>query len=70
MMSFSSLILLEEAIKKFEDSYRIYLNSTQEQPKVPKKGLKRNLTPELECACLIICVFRKVNIKVGLNGYA
>ncbi|KAE9531929.1 hypothetical protein AGLY_010131 [Aphis glycines] len=66
----NSLVLLEEAIKKFEDSENCNSSkfNTRTTKGDQKKGLKRNLNPELEYACLNY-VFREVNTKVGLNGY-
>lgn len=56
---FSSLVHLEEAIKKFEDNENCNLSkfNTRTIEGAKRKGLKRHINPELEYACLnYMCV--------------
>ncbi|KAL5237448.1 hypothetical protein ACI65C_004858 [Semiaphis heraclei] len=69
---FCSLVLLEEAIKKFEDNENCNLSkfNTRTIEGAKRKGLKIHLNPELEYACLNYMRVQGGEYKVGLMGYA
>jgi len=67
---YCSLVHLEKAIKKFEESENCNLSkfNTRTIEGAKRKGLKRNLNPELEYACLNYMCVQGGQYKSRSNG--